>query len=260
MFFSAKHIDIKLKQDMASHTFSDNGKGALLICDGIGEYSKSGVVANLTIQRFLEAPFDSMINLVSKVKSEIDKNGIEGGTTLLSAKEQNENLLIEYLGNGGIIHLHGDYAINMNSDEPYRYCELMLPHVAPNGALTRHLSHQGGKNETSPSQLLTNLNYITGNIIILFSDGICSIEEKVIIRDNKSRVWRNENVALQLILKKLDYFLSNISEKHYFQENLVDFNEFILKELKSQNLLEDDASLGFVITESVLDFYISRND
>ena len=182
---------------------------------------------------------------------------LTGGTTFISAVNlKNTNKVkLEYLGNGGIIHLHGDFSTNVNSEEPYRYGELMIPHVSPNGALTKHISHNSEKVELSTSTIELNLNYITGDIILLFSDGISSLEDKLILKDNENRFWRNENPAIQLILKELNLHLQTNISPSSFEDELTGFIESILEKLKVENYLEDDASLGIIITENVLNYY-----
>jgi len=258
MYFSAKHIDIKLNQDYAD--FNDN---SLIICDGIGEFADSGKVAKLVVDQFIGKDYSKLSDLIADNELvKLKKSNIIGGTTFISAVKKNsvDEIQLEYLGNGGIIHLHGDFSANVNSEEPYRYGEIMIPHISPNGALTKHISHNSKKNELSSSTIELNLNYITGDIILLYSDGISSLEDKVILKDNENRFWRNENPAIQLILKKLDLLLKSNIETDAFQENLIEFNQIILENLKSENYLEDDASLGIIITENVLNHYSEKTN
>jgi hypothetical protein len=258
MYFSAKHIDIKLKQDYAD--FNDN---SLIICDGIGEFTDSGKVAKLVVNQFIGKGYSKLSHLIADNEfMKFKKDNIIGGTTFISAVKQNnlDKIQLEYLGNGGIIHLHGDFSTNMNSEEPYRYGEIMIPHISPNGALTKHISHNSEKIELSSSRIELNLNYISGNIILLFSDGISSLEDKVILKDNEGRFWRNENPAIQLILKNLDLLLKSNIKSDIFQEKLIEFNQEILEKLKSENYLEDDASLGIIITENVLNHYSEKTN
>ena len=263
MYFSVKHIDVKLNQDYADFSLDENKK-SLVICDGIGEFLESGKVSKLAVDQFIGKNYSKLSELIldnDVVKQK--KEGVIGGTTFISAinKKGTNRIQLEYLGNGGIIHLHGDFSTNVNSEEPYRYGEIMIPHISPNGALTKHISHNSGKIELASSRIEINLNYITGDIILLFSDGISSLEDKVILKDNSERFWRNENAAIQKILLKLNLFLIHYSNSDNFQEEIVEFNQKILEELKSDKYLEDDASLGFIITENVLNHYKQkRND
>lgn len=255
MYFSAKHIDIKLKQDYADFLNSENRK-SLVLCDGIGEFTDSGKVAKVVVDEYIGNEYSKLSDLIASDAFVKLKNNTVGGTTFISAvnKNNSDNIEIEYLGNGGIIHLYGDYSTSVNSKEPYRYGEIMIPHVSPKGALTKHISHTSGELELASSRIEFNLNYITGDILLLFSDGISSLEDKVILKDNENRFWRNENPAIQLILAELDVFLSE-STIDTFKKDLIEFNQGILEMLKAGNYLEDDASLGIIITKNVLNHY-----
>ena len=257
MFFSAQYIDVKLDQDYADFTIGDNSK-TLVLCDGIGEFKDSGIVAKVVADQFISNNYSSISELVlNKELENLKSQNIQGGTTFISALNKNDSdeIELEYLGNGGIIHLHGDFANNTNSEEPYRYGEIMIPHISPYGALTKHISHHSNKPERAGSKIKLNLNYINGDIILLFSDGISSLEDKVILKDAEGRYWRNENAAIQLILSELNEFLKTKYNTNNFDEILVKFNKDILEKLKSENYLEDDASLGIIITEQVLSYY-----
>jgi len=257
MYFSVKHIDIKLNQDYADFLIDDNLK-SLVLCDGIGEFADSGLVSRIVVDQFIGKHYFKLSDLIAdKELAKLKTNNVIGGTTFISATNKNNStkVQLEYLGNGGIIHFHGDFSTNVNSDAPYRYGEIMIPHISPNGALTKHISHNSQKAELASSIIELNLNYINGDIILLFSDGISSLEDKVILKDNEERFWRNENPAIQLILKELDLFLKSNHNQVTFQEQIIDFNQAILEKLKLENYLEDDASLGIIITESTLNHY-----
>ena len=263
MYFSAQHIDVKLKQDYADFSHDENRK-SLVLCDGIGEFTDSGKVSEVVVNQFIGENYLELSEVVLDDEVQKLKNdNVIGGTTFISAINinQSDEVQLEYLGNGGIIHLHGDFSTNVNSEEPYRYGEIMIPHISPNGALTKHLSHNSEKTELASSKIQLNLNYITGDILLLFSDGISSLEDKVILKDNENRFWRNENPAIQLILKELNLFLLSNSKEYVFKDQLIEFNVGILKKLKNENYLEDDASLGIIITEKVLNYYkLKKND
>ena len=257
MYFSAKHIDVKLNQDYAD--FNDN---SLIICDGIGEFKDSEKVAKLVVEQFIGKEYSKLSDLIADNELVKFKNeNIIGGTTFISAVKKNslDKIQIEYLGNGGVVHLYGDFSTNVNSDEPYRYGEIMIPHISPSGALTKHISHNSKKLELTPSSIEINLNYMKGDIIILYSDGISSLEDKVILKDNNNRFWRNENPAIQLILRELDSFLKSSHNHESFQEEVIKFNQEILEKLNIENYLEDDASLGIIITESTLNHYNAKS-
>ena len=254
MYFSAQHIDIKLNQDH-SNFINDVDYSALVLCDGIGEFADSGKIAELVSELMIEKHYDSIKQIVHDNQLlELNKRVI-GGTTVLFGKRLRDALHIEYLGNGGILHLNGDYFLTGTERVPYEYSNLMLPHVSSTGALTRHISHHSLKNELIPCKLDLSLNSSEGDIILMYTDGINSIEDNIILKDDNDRYWRHESTAVHYILEKLHEFLHvNCHEKELY-EKLIDFNHSILYDLKDKDLLDDDASLGIIITQEVFEFY-----
>ena len=262
MYFSARHIDIKLKQDVSLSVTKDN-KSALVICDGIGEFEDSGEAAKITVECFNDVIFTenySVENIVRRAKDEIVSTGQKMGTTFICAIQNDENSIgINYLGNGGVIHMHGDFANHLYTNHPYRFAHLMLPHITPQGALSRHISHFSGEQELCLSKFETTLNHPLGDILFLFSDGITSLEEMAIIKDGNNRYWRSENDAIQFILTEFDNFLQEFSND--FSAYLLDnFLNETLHKLKINNQLEDDASLGIVMTQNVVNYYSKLAD
>lgn len=255
MVLSANHIGFKSNQDYADFIFEDDYK-ALILCDGIGEFKDSGKVSEIVVNRFLSQKYTQIKSLITDEELiELKKNNeIIGGTTIITAVQTNNKVEINYLGNGGIVHLPGDFFINQSTDIPYRYADLMLPHISPKGFLTKHMSHHSGKPELDPTEISLKLNNPTGDILLFFSDGISSIEEKVIIKDDHERYWRVENSAVQKIIRELHVLLKKADKQDFFTQ-LTDFNKSILQQLKTEEYLEDDAALGILITNRALEFY-----
>lgn len=261
MYISAKHIDIKSKQDY-SDFICENDYQSLVLCDGIGEFLDSGIVAETVVNVIITNRISDLNELINKreIQNLREKNVIGGTTILLAHLIKSKKVKIEYLGNGGCIHLYGNFASNQNDLLPYRFNHLINPHISPINALTKHLSNNSGKNELQKSELTLTLNNNLGDILVLFTDGINSLEENIIIKDNNGRFWRNESNAIQFVLEKLNKFLEINNNNDDFQENLIHFNKSILEDLKEQNLLEDDASLAFIITDETLKHYHTKND
>lgn len=261
MYISAQHIDVKLKQDFSEFTFESDFK-SLILCDGIGEFLDSGIISKKVCEVMIEKRYQNIDDLFEdKDIIECKEKIKEGGTTILYANSiDDKKLKIEYLGNGGCIQLSGCFAENQNDLFPYRFNHLINPHISSSGALTRHLSHNSGGKELISGKLTLVLNNYLGDILIFFTDGINSLEENIIIKDNEGRFWRNESNAIQFVLKQLNDFLIHYSGSLDFQDHLINFNKTVLKNLKDQNLLEDDASLAFVITEETLKYYKTKND
>ncbi len=260
MYFSAKYIDIKLKQDYADFLIQESQK-TLVLADGIGEFPQSRLVAEFVVDKILEKDYTSIGDFLLKEDRPLfDSPDFKGGTTIIMAIQKNKpsSVKIEYLGNGGVIHLYGDFVKNSSSEHPYRYAEIMNPHISPGGALTKHISHDSGKMEHAFSKIELELRYPTGDILLFYTDGITSLEDKIIIKDNQGRFWRNEAPSVQFILNELHLFLKNNCKSEEFHERLIQFNIDILSKLNESGFLEDDASLGLIITEDVLNHYINE--
>ncbi len=256
MYLSARHLNIKLKQDSTNFICDEDFK-ALILCDGIGEFSQSQIVSEKVTEVMIEKRYDDINKLIQDSEIIHLKDKIEnGGTTILFAViGKNKKVKIQYLGNGGCIQLNGDFNQSVQGLLPYKYNHLINPHINDSGALTRHLTKESGKQELIKSEISISLNNPNGDIMLFFSDGINSLEENVIIKDNEGRYWRHESSCIQIILEKLHIFLTNHKDSEDFQDKLINFNEGVLNDLNNLNLLEDDASLGVIITEEVLNYY-----
>lgn len=287
MYISSKYIDVKSSQDYSEF---DVDKKILVICDGIGEFKDSGIVSKRLVKSLItnkrENPYKiknkrpkiSIIKRKMKRSSDLfikdllktnkplqeilednyeenKKEGIVGGTTLILAEIiDDKSIGIKYLGNGGIIHLCGDYASNPTSDFPYRYAEIMLPDINPDTALNKHLSHGSGDKELEFSSIKLDLNNMYGDILFFYTDGVSSLEDKYILKDGDSRYWRVESNNIQYILREFDLFLRNVEENN-IESELVNFNTTILKKMKQNGCFEDDASLGIIFTKRVIEYY-----
>jgi hypothetical protein len=256
MYISASHINVKLKQDYADFIFSEDLK-MLVLCDGIGEFPLSHFASKRVCEVMIDKGYDD-IDLVlydADIKKLASLSG-KAGTTIIFAKVKTESeLLIQYLGNGGCIHFDGTFAKTNENLPIYRYNQLISPHVNQDGVLVKHLSNDGGGIERKRTKLTYSINSVFGDVFLFFTDGINSNENNIIIKDDEGRYWRNESASLIYILEKLDLFLIQNSGVENFQEALVDFNIDILQQIHELEMLDDDASLGIVISQQALNYY-----
>ena len=227
IFLSAKSIKVKMDQDRV--WVSEN---KILLCDGIGSFERSGEVADIAINQlqFAENNLElkSYINLAH---AEILDKQIIGGTTMLSAivMEDNSKLMLAYLGNGSIYHFSGDLFDKPESYEDlnkvHRYINYLLPHVDKDGALLKHISNCSTEEELGPSLLELSLTGLYGDVILMFTDGISSLEEDIIIADDQSRIWRNQSENVNSIIDHWDVWMkANYSDMD--KEKLDKFLEF----------------------------------
>ncbi len=137
----------------------------------------------------------------------------------------------------------------------------MLPHITPKGELDKHISHNSEKEDYTPTKLSLTLNQKSGDILLFFTDGISSLEDKLILKDDENRFWRYESSAIQVILSELHKFLS-VKKHNEINEYLRVYLDSVLLKLKEYKMLEDDASLGIILSEQVFNYYnsVSNND
>lgn len=258
MLLSTSFKGVKLDQDFAHHYNKNPEQGLILLCDGIGQYEESGEVAKLVVEEFFfyeqEKNIEDIQQFIYKVAENIKRKKIIGGTTFINAIIKRQEIYLSYLGNGGVIHCAGDFNETASDSCPYRYSEILLPHVNKNGSLTRHLSFNSNKEELQLSKVNLTLNNPKGDILLFYTDGINTIEESFILKDNEGRFWRKEATSIQLILELIHAFLLGEAQDAVKNDFGI-FNRKILNELKEKDLLEDDASLGIYMTDQVLEYY-----
>ena len=173
MYLSARHINVKLNQDSTNFICNEDFK-ALIVCDGIGEFSQSQIVSAKVTEMMIEKRYKDINQLIKDYEIIALKDKIEnGGTTIVFAiLESNRKVKIQYLGNGGCIKLNGDFNQSSQGLLPYKYNHLVNPHINDSGALTRHLSKESGNQERIISEISCSLNSPNGDILLFFSDAL----------------------------------------------------------------------------------------
>ena len=259
MDFLQSTCSISIKKDQ-DRSYFDNQ--TIIVCDGVGQFSDSAKAADLIIEelKFWTGERNNLYGLISRAQQLLVDEKIDGASTLIISNledKENSNLRMAYIGNGGIIHMHGDFGFELNSI--HRFSNLMIPHVDKNGTLIRHISRQSIPSDGQPNCLDISLTAPFGDIVLFFTDGIVSLEEEQIIVDDSGRIWRNQSEAVSFILNKLHEWLQR-NCKEISNESLLVFNQEVLEDLKVMGKLEDDASMGIIITEGVLKFYRGKDE
>lgn len=259
MDFLQSTYSISIKKNQDRSFFNEH---SIIICDGIGQFSDSANAAELIIEELIlwNGERNNLHGLISRAQELLVDEKIDGGSTLIISnleEKENSNLRMAYIGNGGIIHMHGDFGFEPNSIQ--RFSNLMIPHVDKNGTLIRHISRQSIPSDLQPTFIDVSLTAPFGDIVLFFTDGIVSLEEEQIIVDDSGRIWRNQSEAVSFILNKLHEWLQRNCKK-CSNESLLAFNQEVLEDLKVMGKLEDDASMGIIITEGVLTFYRGKDE
>lgn len=232
----------------------------LIICDGIGSYKGSGVVAELVVSSF----HSNCTADIREIIAGVDGNKLAaleqpGGTTVITGSIKTTDsgpiLRLEYLGNGGCVHLSGNFATDLSNGIPFRYHHVILPHVNSERALVRHFSKGMSAELPTPGRIDMSLNHPYGDILVFFSDGVTSLEDEATVEDGQGRYWKIQDRTLITVLQKLHERLSSLTLANDMAEVLTSFNEDIVNELVANETVDDDVSIGFIITDTVLSHY-----
>ncbi|GHT28136.1 hypothetical protein AGMMS49574_01840 [Bacteroidia bacterium] len=248
---------------------------AVLVADGLGSYKyaeQSSILAIEAMQKQLEVEDvdyldfnklfrisqESLIELAKQVKRE-ENYGSDNlfGTTLIVLVETEKKIKIAYVGNGAIWHIRGNFdEFSSIYSFPWSAVNLLNPHtVEERGkeALYRLISDRNTDcNEYIPSIIEIEKDSYQGDIFMICSDGIYSEDQRIFGR-NSTGVWVKYDSSMRIFFEHLKCFFEKID---YSSEKLHDALIQYLKEIKTD--LDDDATLGVLITKSTLEYQLRK--
>lgn len=219
---------------------------------GLGDPFAFFQSVNQTMTRIAERMRERLLAEESAV---LDPNQFFG-TTLIVAEETEHLLTIAYVGNGAIFHIRGRF---MDFPEyvslPWSALNLLNPHTCnENGkeSLYKYLSPASSPEMATPTVLQISKDQQCGDIILIASDGVYSHDQIQRGTDPEGEVWLSaEKTAVRVIqsLRALFNKPEPIQEADA-EKALTD----ALTEMKEAQWLEDDATLGLLITPAALSY------
>lgn len=259
-------------QDVCEIIEGPNFRG-VVVADGIGSHYKSEVASVFCVKRFKEhlESIESVDAIDFKEIFQRVKSGLllhvkqlpdleeydddqAFGTTLLCAVESEDEICIAYVGNGSIWHIQGNFdSFGPNRFLPWNAINLLNPHCVEEegkSALYRYISI--AETSCEPTILRLSKNKALGDIIMVATDGVYSYDQVVIGKDPNGKVWISGEETMSLFYEILSKFLATdpltINDSN-LKNALIDY----LERVKTQNLMEDDTTLGVIISSSVLE-------
>ena len=259
-----------------SNAVSINNVNSVFVADGLGSYSyakeASKQVVNFLISsansidgadnRNISPNFttifkntkDNLIEFANDFYS-INPKQTENnlGTTLLVALENESKIIFSYVGNGGGWHIKGNFSeFPSNYLYPWNAINILNPHTLPeNGkeALYKLISDSEDYNECIPSIIELHKNNEVGDIFMICTDGIFS-SDKYKAGKNDKGIWVKYEHSMFKFFEYLNHFFKSC--ELYSKEALTDILNQYLAEIKNQ--LDDDATIGIIITKETLNF------
>lgn len=262
IYVGASVQSFKKNQDRAEAIHLEFGQDAILaIADGIGSVPSSEDAAEAIVNYSIDK-LDNNLNIgfddvFLACRESLIQNKVLGASTLILGKADSKGTSFAWCGNGCILHLRGHFWQKGSWYFPFALVNLLNPHIDSNGALYRYLSADTPVEVAVPSQLQLFWDSVgSGDIVLIASDGLGSSDELVVGKDDNDVLWERKPERWVYLFDRLNTFLLEVcSKREAFQDLLCDFIKQVLKDLKKDNLLEDDIALGIIITERVLNYY-----
>lgn len=257
IYCAATHIGVKANQDRTS----DNHH-RLVLCDGVGEFPQSEIAAETLISNinFMDGySKQALVAHIDEAKIELERKKINGGTTMLLADANDfakEGIVhLAYVGNGAIFQFGGDFTeLGEGFDAmwlPFRYTNLVIPHVEKDNALTRYIGPNVLSEDSMPTFMDIELNNGNGDALLMVTDGIASLENDLIMQDDAGRIWQLRSTLVHELINSIFGWLKD-SDTTVSNEGLQLFLGKQLTGMKEKGMLEDDASIGLIFTKEFL--------
>ncbi|HMK24649.1 MAG TPA: protein phosphatase 2C domain-containing protein [Chitinophagaceae bacterium] len=175
------------------------------------------------------------------------------GTTAIAVFETEEKISVAYVGNGAVWHIRGNFNdFPASYHYPWNAVNYLNPHTIPEGgkeALYRLISNSSNFSECVPTSIEIDKDRSVGEIIMICTDGIYSVDQ-VKAGKNEKGVWVRYEPSM---LKFFDYLKEFFKANQYYSKEFIEqmLNKY-LEELKPT--LDDDATIGILITKEALNY------
>lgn len=264
----------------------------LVLADGLGSSSGSGLAARAAVQGVMQAmqscpstvPLRDLFAVAATaVREEYRReNGTDAHnnnswlTTLLIVRDTPETIEIGWVGNGGVWHARGSVLDAWHETEDLEilaaaWIPLLLPHSTRQDgqkALTRTL---GPQHSDSPSLLTLDKDATEGDLILAVTDGIASWEamprvpsrDEYAEGDERFHLWTGGHERLLFVQERIATYLNDpLWSKQPSQAAAAQtLNEAItrcLSDLHRERMLLDDASVGVLVSAAACHRLLSR--
>lgn len=184
------------------------------------------------------------------------------GTTLLCAIETASAFTLAYVGNGAIIHARGNVATFPQTYLlPWSAVNVLNPHTVPErgrSVLYKHLAPFASAQMVTPTVVTISKDpSIFGDVVIVCSDGITSIDQTRVGTDDEGEIWIHGPRGLAVLYQHLSSFLTGGARGQAELDRMLDA---YLDALSQQNLIADDSSIGILVTPQAVRVHTASAD
>lgn len=264
-------------EDAVACLVNEAGLRVVVVADGIGSHSYARVASSFIAEQAISIIKDLRSvdrtvlggvfqdlhrQLLEKARVYLEEGEFEAidrersfGTTLIVAIETECSFLIAYTGNGGVWHIRGNFD-HFHSSRlfPWSAINHLNPHTNEEGGreiLYRHFSLSDNSLRTTPTILELSKDEHYGDILVICTDGIYSSDQVRVGRDSSSQTWIEADVTIISLFDTLKFFLRSPSADLTATTLQTRLEEYLLN-LDQKKVIEDDASVGVIITSKAL--------
>lgn len=257
------------------------GMASVILADGLGSTKFASQASTFCVNFINEKISHNKIGgtstsaWIKSIFEECQKTWVEkkndvndvGNTTLLLANIDSINSIqIGYVGNGCIFHIRGNFVELTNQNNllfPWCAMNYLNPHSKESKegkeALYRYISNEMDKEKNAiPDIMQFSQDEDFGDVIIMATDGVFS-NDQVIFGNNSSGVWQKVEKKLTEIFAIVKDFLTHSEKLNNNKESLEKEILNKLEEWRKNNEIDDDASIGILITKQAIEYNIALN-
>lgn len=250
------------------------GVHGVAVADGLGSYSRAGQAARQAVREaaaWLQGetePPDAagLTRLFAHVHGELqssarataggnDPEPQSFGTTLLVGLDAGAELVAAYAGNGAIWHIRGNFDDSSPTGLPWSAVNLLSPHSVLRGgreALYRLLD-AASERPPVPTVVTVSKDPEFGDILLLCTDGICSADQVIHGIDADGSAWIGAEPAMVAFFHALRGLFARWDGEAELP--LLDTLHAYLDDLRNREMLEDDATVGVIVTAAALRYH-----
>ena len=183
-------------------------------------------------------------------------------STLIIAVEKADKFIVGYTGNGAILHARGNISDFPKEIYylPWACTNYLNPHTEPyegREALNKHFAYKSDLKFVEPTIIeISKDNIHFGDLLIVCTDGIHSMDHVDIAMDDNSKIWIEGKKSLHILGNDLRDFLSgNDLDENNLKLCLQNYLQK-LKEIPEE--MSDDCTVGIIISKKAVDYQLSK--
>ncbi|WP_420126207.1 protein phosphatase 2C domain-containing protein [Longimicrobium sp.] len=247
------------------------GVRGVVVADGLGSYTQAGRAAREVAREaaaWLETETEHFgrgtlprlfihvhTELRKRLREEADGGEPEPGafgTTLLVGVDAGAELVAAYAGNGAVWHIRGNFDESLAAGVPWSAVNLLNPHTVLRGGreILYRIVDAADPSPPVPAVVSVRKDPEFGDILLLCTDGVYSADQVTHGTDAGGTVWISAEAPMVALFNALRELFDAWDGEAGLP--LHDALQACLGRLRAAGMLEDDATVGVIVTADAL--------